>query len=203
LFKEASQQINDEFDRVSRGERSYHKRSAAALTGELTGDGGAAMPDPPSDDERNETKDNDEVQEDSVDGSSDEEGSFVVSDGHLSQGETGDEPSGSDNSKSSLTESDHTDNTQDSKVDGIVDDKESVAGDSNDSDHESLSQYPTEVESETFVEPVLEENPVETVLDENPSEQAPGVQGGVECVEDPVFDIEAAADSLWDSMMFD
>ena len=176
MFKDVANQINEEFDRASRGERSYHKRSAVASTG----DGGVAVPDPPSDDERNETKDNDEVEEDSVDGSSEEEGSFVVSDNHLSQGEKGDTSSGSEDDSSSLTSSDKTDNTQDSMVEGIVDDVESVTGDSVNSEHESVSQDPTALESETFVEPALEENPVGPVLNENPPEPAPGVQGGVE-----------------------
>jgi len=156
MFKRVAQQINDEFDRVSKGERSYLKQSSTASTG----DGGAAAPDPPSDDERNETKDNDEVEADSVDGSSESEGSFVVSDNHLSQGETEDEHTGSDGDKSSLT---CTDNSDEEGVTGLVDDTASVA-----SANESMP--PTQPIAE-----YLAERGVEAVVDQG-VEQAPADQ---------------------------
>ena len=167
LFKDAALQINEEFDRASKGERSYRKKPAAAATGE----GGVAAPDPPSDDERNETKGNDEAEEDSVDGSSDsEEGSFVVSDEHLSQGETGDERSGSegDDDKSSLTCSD---NSGEEEHDAMVDDTESIDGDPVESQPESISETTTAPETEAITGPgleteLVEENSVGPVLEQ-------------------------------------
>ena len=174
MFKRVAQQINEEFERVSKGERSYIKKSSTVSTG----DGGAAVPDPPSDDELKETKDNDEVEADSVDGSSDEEGSFVVSDNHLSQGETGDEHTGSEGDKSSLT---CTDNSDEEEVTGLVDDTASVA-----SANESMP--PTQPMAEYLAEQGLEET-METLVDQGRETIETQVYLGLEKTQmDPVFD---------------
>ena len=168
MFKRVAQQINDEFERVAKGERSYHKRSSATSTG----DGGAAVPDPPSDDELNETKDNDEVEADSVDGSSEEEGSFVVSDGHLSQGESEHDSTGSDGEKSIITDEKSNltySDISDEEVTGLVDDTVSV----NESmpSTQPMEEYQAEMTmetQETLVYQEFETQVVETLVDQEP-----------------------------------
>ena len=169
MFKRVAQQINDEFERVAKGERSYHKRSSATSTG----DGGAAVPDPPSDDELNETKDNDEVEADSVDGSSEEEGSFVVSDGHLSQGESEHDSTGSDGEKSIITDEKSNltySDISDEEVTGLVDDTVSV----NESmpSTQPMEEYQAEMTMETLVDQEFETptQPIEEYLAERTME---------------------------------
>ena len=178
LFKRADQQINDEFDRVSRGERSYRKKPS-------TESGGSVVPDEPSDDELKETKDNDEAEADSVDGSSSEDGSFVVSDNHVSDAEDGDDHEVDADDKSSLTCSDHS-------MDGF-----SPVSDAADSESEAESAPDSTPGSPTDSMPGLE--PVDET--ETAGFLEPALEGFLE--PEPTLEPELAleSDSILDSIL--
>jgi hypothetical protein len=163
LFKRADQQINDEFDRVSRGERSYRKKPS-------TESGASVVPDQPSDDELNETKDNDEAEADSVDGSSSEDGSFVVSDNHMSEAEEGDDREVDADDKSSLTCSDDSYERFSPVSDAA--DSESEAEPAPDSTPESPTDSMEETETADFLEPTNETETADFLEAANETETA-------------------------------